>query len=189
MKINNPNRTCLITGEEKPQELLLRFTLTPDCQVIPDFKKRLSGKGFYISNSKQLLTDAINKNVFRKLGKSTSIIPNLVEIVENILKNKALDSINLANKAGDLVCGLDKIKEKLSKNQVAFLLQAENAGADGKKKISSAAKDTEILTLFNSEELDKALNKTNTVHIAILKGSMSQNVYNQLQKWQTFINS
>ena len=132
MKINNPNRTCLITGEEKPQELLLRFTLTPDCQVIPDFKKRLSGKGFYISNSKQLLTDAINKNVFRKLGKSTSIIPNLVEIVENILKNKALDSINLANKAGDLVCGLDKIKEKLSKNQVAFLLQAENAG--GRRK-------------------------------------------------------
>lgn len=189
MKTNNPNRTCLMTGEEKPQNMLLRFTLTPDRQVIPDFKKRLEGKGFYISNSKQILSQAINKNIFRKFGKNTSVVPNLLEIVENILKNKALDSINLANKAGDLVCGLDKVKEKLAKNQVAFLLQATNAGDDGKNKIQSAAKDIKILTLFSSEELDKALNKTNTVHLAILKGPMSQNVYNQLQKWQDFINS
>ena len=105
------------------------------------------------------------------------------------MKNKALDSINLANKAGALVCGLDKVKEKISKNQVAFLLQATNAGADGKTKMQTAAKNIKILTLFSSEELDKALNKINTVHLAILKGSMSENVYNQLQKWQNFINS
>ncbi|MBO7556064.1 MAG: DUF448 domain-containing protein, partial [Alphaproteobacteria bacterium] len=189
MKTNNPNRTCLMTGEEKPQNMLLRFTLTPDRQVIPDFKKKLEGKGFYISNSKQILSEAITKNVFRKFGKNTSVVPNLLEIVENILKNKALDSINLANKAGDLVCGLDKVKEKLANNQVAFLLQATNAGTDGKNKMQSAAKDIKILTLFSSEELDKALNKVNTVHLAILKGPMSQNVYNQLQKWQDFINS
>lgn len=189
MKNNNPNRTCLVTGEEKPQEELLRFTLTPDRQVMPDFKKRLPGKGFYITNSKKILEEAIAKNVFRKFGKHTAIVPNLVEIVENILKNKALDSINLAKKAGYLVSGFDQVKEKLSAEKVAFLLQATDAGSDGKNKIERAAKGIKILTLFSIEELDKALNRTNTVHIALLKGPMSTNVYNQLQKWQNFINS
>ena len=33
MKENNSNRTCLVTGEEKNKEELLRFTLTPDRRV------------------------------------------------------------------------------------------------------------------------------------------------------------
>ena len=74
----NSNRTCLLTGVEKTQDELLRFTLTPDRQVVPDLKKRLPGKGFYLTNSRQVLSEAINKNIFRKLGKNTTIMPNLL---------------------------------------------------------------------------------------------------------------
>ena len=189
MVTTSPNRTCLFTGEEKPQEQLLRFTLTPDRQVVPDFKKRLPGQGFYITNSKQILTQAVSKNVFKKLGKHTIIMPNLLEIVENILKNRALEAINLAKKAGVLVSGFDKVKEKLNAGKIAFVLEATDAGADGHNKILTAAKNVEILTLFSIEELDKALNRTNTVHAALLKREMAQMVHNQLQKWQDFINS
>ncbi len=189
MTTNNPSRTCLFTGEEKPQDQLLRFTLTPDRQVVPDFKKRLPGQGFYITNSKQILANAVSKNIFKKLGKHTVIMPNLLEIVENILKNRALESINLAKKAGVLVSGFDKVKEKLTADKVAFVLEATDAGADGHSKILAAGKNVEILTLFSIEELDKALNRTNTVHAALLKSEMAQMVYNQLQKWQNFINS
>ena len=77
MKENNSNRTCLVTGEEKNKEELLRFTLTPDRQVIPDFKKKLPGKGFYITNSRAVLAQAVSKNVFKKFGKNTKVDPNL----------------------------------------------------------------------------------------------------------------
>ena len=163
---SNPKRTCLLTGEEKPQEQLLRFTLTPDRQVIPDFKKQLPGKGFYLTNSRKLLNEAISKNIFRKFG-----------------------AINLARKAGVLISGFDKVREKLAAGKVAFVLDAIDAGADGHAKICAAAKNVEILTLFEVEELDKALNRTNTVHAALLKSDMAQMVYNQLQRWQNFINS
>ena len=189
MVTTNPNRTCLLTGEEKNQEELLRFTLTPDRQVVPDFNKKLPGKGFYLTNSKTVLEEAIAKNVFRKFGKHTGVIPNLPEVVENILKNRAFEAINLAKKAGVLVSGFDKVKENLSAGKVAFVLEAADAGADGHNKIKAAAGDTEILTLFEIEELDKALNRVNTVHIAVLKSKMADMVYNQLQRWQNFINS
>ena len=115
MKENNSNRTCLVTGEEKNKEELLRFTLTPDRQVIPDFKKKLPGKGFYITNSRAVLAQAVSKNVFKKFGKNTKVDPNLGETVENILKNRALDAINLAKKAGALITGFEKVRENLLK--------------------------------------------------------------------------
>lgn len=186
MKENNPNRTCLATGEEKPADELLRFTLTPDRQVIPDFKKKLPGKGFYITNSRSVLDQAVGKNIFKKLGKNTKVDPNLGETVENILKNRALDAINLAKKAGALITGFEKVRENLQKDKVAFIIEALDAGNDGSAKIRTAAGNTEILTLFKVEELDKALNRTNTVHAALLKGKMAEMVRSRLRKWQNF---
>ena len=186
MKENNSNRTCLVTGEEKNKEELLRFTLTPDRQVIPDFKKKLPGKGFYITNSRAVLAQAVSKNVFKKFGKNTKVDPNLGETVENILKNRALDAINLAKKAGALITGFEKVRENLQKGRVAFIIEAADAGSDGNAKIRAAAGNTEILTLLEVEELDKALNRTNTVHAAVLKGGMAEMVRSQLRKWQNF---
>ena len=179
MKENNSNRTCLVTGEEKNKEELLRFTLTPDRQVIPDFKKKLPGKGFYITNSRAVLAQAVSKNVFKKFGKNTKVDPNLGETVENILKNRALDAINLAKKAGALITGFEKVRENLQKGRVAFIIEAADAGSDGNAKIRAAAG-------FEVEELDKALNRTNTVHAAVLKGGMAEMVRSQLRKWQNF---
>lgn len=189
MKITNPNRTCLVTKEEKPKEELLRFTLTFDRQVVPDFKKKLPGKGFYLTNSKSLLEQAIAKKTFSKLGKKTVVAENLPEMVTNILRTNSLNALNLACKAGVLVTGLEKVKEKLGKGKVAFLLEAADAGSDGHDKIVTAAGNVEILTLFKIEELDQALNRINTVHAALLQGEMADMVYSQLKKWQTFINS
>lgn len=188
MKDTNPNRTCLLSGEEKPKDELLRFTLTPDRLVIPDFGKKLPGKGIYLNNSKTTLERAIAKNIFTKLGKKTAPAEGLLGMVEMILKNRALDAINLARKAGVLVTGFEKVKDKISKGKVAFLIEANDAGKDGKDKIKSAAGSIEILTLFTIEELDEALSRVNTVHAALLKSEMADMVYHQLKKWQNFEN-
>ena len=49
------------------------------------------------------------------------------------------------------------------------------------------AKDLEVFRLFEIEELDQALNKSNTVHAAFLKGEMSQMVYNEFKKLASFM--
>ena len=48
-------RKCIITGEIKPKNELLRFTLLKNGDFIPDFNKKFSGKGIYVSNSKSIL--------------------------------------------------------------------------------------------------------------------------------------
>lgn len=53
MKQETENRKCIVCGEVKEKELLLRFTLAPDNQVVPDFRKNCRGKGFMFRFPKQ----------------------------------------------------------------------------------------------------------------------------------------
>ena len=59
-------RKCIVTGQISEKENLLRFTVTPDGQLVPDFKKKLPGKGVYVVNRKTALQEAIQKGCLRK---------------------------------------------------------------------------------------------------------------------------
>ena len=174
MKQETENRKCIVCGEVKEKELLLRFTLALDNQVVPDFKKKLPGKGIYVSVSKTALQKAVEKNLFAKaVKKNAKVSAELVQTVENILRKK----------------GLEKVGEKIRHGKAAFLLEAADAGADGHQKITALANGLEIFALYSVEELDKALDRVNTVHAALLKGDMAKLVHTDLVRLQRFLNS
>ena len=180
-------RKCILSGEVKEKSDLLRF-VAEGAHLVPDFQKKLKGKGIYISNSKQMLQAAAEKHLFRKAAKRQLIEEDeIAEIVENLLKKRGLDYLNLARKAGVAISGFEKVCEKLKQNKVAFLMQAKDAGEDGKKKMAAILKNIPIFDdLYTTEELDNALNRTNTVHIAFLKSDMAKAAYNELEKIKTF---
>lgn len=190
MKQDDVSRKCIVTGEIIEKNKLLRFTVTPDNQVIPDFKRKLPGKGIYTKNSQKCLKTAIEKNLFSKVTKKQLKADHqLMEIVESLLRKKGLDAVSLARKAGILITGMDKVIDALKKNKVAFILEAKGAGEDGHQRILIAARDLEIFNLYDVEELDKALDKVNTVHVAFLKSEMAKTVYNEFSRLQSFLNS
>lgn len=183
-------RKCIVCGEVLPKEALLRFVSLPDGQLLPDFKKKFPGKGLYVRNSKQSLTLAVEKNLFTKAAKkNVKLSADLVDMVEGLLRKNALDMVSLARKAGVLTAGMEKVRELIVKNKAAFLLEATDAGADGHEKLLSLAQNLEIFNLFKIEELDKALNKVNTVHVAFKKSEMAKAVYGELKKFENFLNS
>ena len=102
---------------------------------------------------------------------------------------KGLESICLAKKAGDFVTGFEKVGEKIRHGKAAFLLEAADAGADGHQKITALANGLEIFALYSVEELDKALDRVNTVHATLLKGDMAKLVHTDLVRLQRFLNS
>ncbi len=190
MKKEDTLRKCIVSGRILEKKDLLRFTLSPELEVIPDFKKKLPGKGLYVTNSMSILKKAIDGNVFAKvLKRKAKVDPGLAEIAEQILRKRALDAVSLARKAGCLVTGMEKVAETLKKDKVAFLLEAVDAGKDGRQKVARMAGDLEVFKLFEAEELDKALNKTNTVHAAFLKGSMAEMVREEFNRLSDFLNS
>lgn len=184
------DRRCIVTGEHKDKACLLRFTMVDGGLIVPDLNKKLAGRGVFVSNSKKLLAEAVKKNCFSKATKGKGrLCPDLVDMVEALLKKRGLDMINLARKAGCLVCGFEKVKEALAKNKVAFVLEAKDAGADGHQKMTELSKNVEMVEVYSIEELDKALDKVNTVHIAFLKSDMAKTVYWELKRYEQFLNS
>lgn len=184
-------RKCVLTGNVLPKDELLRFVLLKDGTVLPDFNKKLDGHGFYLSNSKALLQGLSAKaNPLNKiLHTKTIMAEDLPQIVEQILYKRGLDALNLARKAGDLVTGFEKVKEAITKGKVAFVIEATDAGDDGRQKIAAMSKDTEKFIIYDVAALSKALNRENTVHLAVKKGPMSEMVRNALQRYQTFLNA
>lgn len=184
-------RKCVLTGNVLPKDELLRFVLLKDGTVLPDFNKKLDGHGFYLSNSKALLqglsakTNPLNKILHTK----TVMAEDLPQIVEQILYKRGLDALNLARKAGDLVSGFEKVKEIIAKGKAAFVIEATDAGDDGRQKIAAMSKDVEKFIIYDVAALSKALNRENTVHLAVKKGPMSTMVRNALQRYQTFLNA
>ena len=180
-------RKCILEGKVKPISELLRFVELGNA-LLPDFNKKLPAKGMYITNNKLSLTQALEKKLFHKVSRhNLRIADDFMETVENLIKQKALESINLARKSGALVTGFEKVKEAIKKNNVEFIIQATDAGHDGQEKMAFLAKNIEIFNLFSIDELDMTLNRENTVHVAVLKSDVSRMVYQNLKKYQNYI--
>ena len=110
-------------------------------------------------------------------------------MVEDILAQKGLDALNLARKAGSLVLGFEKVKDIVNKGKAAFVIEASDAGEDGKQKIATIAKNLEKFSLYDVATLDKALGRDNTVYLVVIKSNISSMVYDTFKRYQTFLNT
>jgi predicted RNA-binding protein YlxR (DUF448 family) len=167
-------RLCLATGETKPVSEMIRYVIAPDGAIVPDLSKKLPGRGAWVSATERALRSAIEKKAFarafRGKGKADADLPALVE---RLLQRAALAQLSLANKAGQVVSGFEKVKERLTGDRVIALLHASDAGPDGLAKLNAAAKTArpeapEEIRLFSGEQLDLALGRSNVVHAALL---------------------
>ena len=182
MKKDGEKRKCIVSGKVLEKNLLLRFTVLPDGHLVPDFKKKLPGTGIYVTANRDMLSAAVTKNLFSKTLKQTvRIAPDFVQTIEQLLKKHGLDMVSLSRKAGILRTGYEKVSELIKK--------AADAGSDGHNRILSLAHDLEIFNIYTVEELDKALDKNNTVHIAFEKSEMAKTVEGEFRKISNFLNS
>ena len=119
MTKDSENRKCIVSGQVLDKEHLLRFTVLDDGQLVPDFKKKLPGVGVYVSASRDILSVAVNKNLFSKsLKRTVRISPDFVAMVEHLLKKHGLEQISLARNAGILRSGYEKVSELIKRYEL-----------------------------------------------------------------------
>ena len=169
---NGQERRCALTRTVLPTERLIRFVSDPAGVVVPDLKRKLPGRGVWIEARRESVARAAAKNVFaRALKTSVSAPADLADQVEHLMRARALSRLSLANKAGGIVTGTEKVLEALAKNRVAVLIHASDAAADGTRKIDRQAGTVPHppVGLFSIEELSLALGRENVVHAAGMK--------------------
>lgn len=178
----NP-RTCIVTKMEKSPDEMIRFVQGPENRVYPDLQRKLPGRGVWVTARKTDLEHAIAKNLFSRSFKDKVMVDNnLPDLVLDLMRKSSLQALAMAKKAGLMVTGQAKAEALIREGGSLVLIQANDAGGDGVKKLQSAIKaqkvyeerEVKIIDEFSSMELDNTLNGTNTAYIALLEGGATE---------------
>jgi predicted RNA-binding protein YlxR (DUF448 family) len=188
-------RMCALTREVKPVDELIRFVLSPDGEVVPDVKRKLPGRGLWISGTRAAVTEAVKRNAFaRGFKRELRIGADLAATTERLLERSALDALAIAGKAGQVVTGAAKVEAALARDDLIALIHASEASADGKRKLNAALerkkaekpRETTIIETFSGEQLDLALSRPNVVHAALLAGPGAETFLARTRRLERF---
>ena len=173
-----PERTCIVTREQKPEAELIRFVLSPEGQVVPDLKRKLPGRGCWVSKSRVTLGEAVKRQAFgRALETSAKVDSGLPDLVGTLIRKDLVQALSLCRKAGLAVSGFTKVEEALSKGHVRALIHVATASQDGAAKLNrKCGPDCAILDFFAPHELDLAFGRENVVHAAVNDGGQARNL-------------
>ena len=192
-------RLCALAREVRPIDELIRFVAGPDGAMVPDLKRRLPGRGVWITATRTALDEAAKRNVFaRSLKREVRAPSGLGAQVDGLLESAALAALAMAHKAGQVAIGFARTEAALgSSDPVAAILSASDGAPDGARKIAAAASrrqtaqntgEIPVISPFTSMQLDLALGRSNVIHAALLVGPASKGFlarYQNLERFRT----
>jgi hypothetical protein len=174
-------RMCAVSRQVRPIDQLIRFVVAPTGEVMADLKRKLPGRGLWLSASRRTVAEAMRKHIFRKgFKREVRVAPTLVEDTEALLVRSLTDALAIAAKAGQVVSGFSKVEAALKQREAAALIHAADGAADGIRKLDAVARqndliatesrDFPVVTVLTSAQLDLALGRSNVIHAALLAG-------------------
>ena len=176
-------RTCALTREVRPISELVRFVVGPAGEAVPDVKRKLPGRGIWVTATSAAIADATERNVFaRGFRREVHVPQDLAAQTERLLERAALDALAIAGKAGAIVDGFAKVEVALGRDDVLALIHAADAADNGKRKLAATLRrntggkpgEIAIIDTFTGAQLDLALSRPNVVHAAVLAGPGSE---------------
>ena len=186
-------RTCVVTRQTLPVDALIRFVVAPDGAVVPDLRRRLPGRGVWVTADAEHVARAERKGLLtRAFDVGARVEPGLAERVDRLLLAAATGALALARKAGTVVAGTAKVEAALARESVVGLIHAAEAGADGAAKLDSAARrrfgdsGLPVIRSLTGEDLDLAFGRTNVIHAALLAGPASTNLLARIRDLDRF---
>jgi predicted RNA-binding protein YlxR (DUF448 family) len=175
-------RLCAATGVVKSIDDMIRFVVSPDGAAVPDLKRRLPGRGVWITATRMALQNAIARKAFaRSFKRDIRATTDLVDLTERLIERSALDALAMAHKAGRVAIGFAKAESAITQGAPVGLLHASDAAPDGVRKLAALIRRNDgdgplvaVIRGFTSAQLDLALGRPNVVHAALLAGPESK---------------
>jgi len=184
-------RRCIVSGETCPTSQMIRFVIGPEDEIYPDLAEKLPGRGIWVSGQRAMVEQAMKRGLFAKSAKArVQVNANLVELVEQLMQERLSQTLGLAKRAGELITGLERVFEALDKGILDAIIEAQDAGKDGARKLRAKIKASEedilVLKGLGAEQMGLALGRANVVHAGVVYGSMSGKVLADLARLQAW---
>jgi predicted RNA-binding protein YlxR (DUF448 family) len=193
-------RMCAVSREVRPIGELIRFVVSPQGEVMADLKRKLPGRGLWISASRRAVAEAVRRNQFSKgFKREIRAAATLPADTEVLLVRSCTEALAMVAKAGQVVSGFSKVEGVLREGRAVALLHASDGAADGIRKLDGIVRQKHgnpadsqeipqensiefpIVNVLTSAELDLALGRSNVIHAALLAGPASKTFLSRCQ--------
>ncbi len=190
----NP-RTCIVTREAGDAAELIRFVVAPDGSVVADLKRKLPGRGVWVSSRRNIVDEAVRKRLFsRGFKQEVRAAETLGADIDALLMAEALGALSLARKAGLVIAGFAKVESAVRSRKAALLLDATDGADDGVRKLSQAVHAVRsqglpapaTKSIFTSLQMDLALGGHNVVHAAVIAGGACRNLIQRIERLERY---
>lgn len=185
-------RMCAVSRQVRPIDELIRFVISPQGDVVPDLKRKLPGRGMWLTATRGVVAEAVRRHQFSKAFKRELRPPQTLPAdIEALLVRSVTEALGIAAKAGQIVTGFGKVESALREGTVEVLIHASDGAADGIRKLDMLARQNAgnrgakpqipVVTALKSVELDLALTRSNVIHAAVLAGPASKSFLSRSQ--------
>ncbi len=184
-------RRDVVSGAVMEERRLVRFVEAPDGFIVADLGRKLPGRGVWVAADRASVERARKQGLFaRALRKKVLVAADIADRIETQILARLLSALGLARKAGDIVIGFEKTQSTIVSGKAAFLIEALDAAADGRRKMFDARRRStsrpRVVGLFSSNELGLALGAENVVHLIFLAGRGAERWSNEVDRLAGF---
>jgi hypothetical protein len=183
---------CAVTRRVAPIDELIRFVVAPSGEVVADLKRKLPGRGLWVSATHRAVAEAARGNHFsRGFKRDARAAPTLADDTQNLLVRAVVEALAMAAKAGQAVAGFAKVESALQQHRAVALIHAADGAADGIRKLQAIARqntakveesrEIPVIDVLTSDQLDLALGRSNVIHAALLAGSAGKTFLSRSQ--------
>lgn len=172
----------------------MRFVLSPEGVVTPDFEKKLPGRGAYTCWSAACLKDALKRRQFNRAYKgstSVSALDSLPDLACRIMEQRIGGYISLANKAGAVVSGGEGVERALrsSKHPNLLLLAQDISPAIADKLQGSAERaKVPVCRVLSKELMGQLLGKeSDRSAAAIMSSGFARSLCKEIERYRNYL--
>ncbi|MDP1640324.1 MAG: RNA-binding protein [Hyphomicrobium sp.] len=190
-----PLRRCIVTRSELPPDDLIRFVADPSGLIVPDLARKLPGRGVWVTGERSAIGAAIKCGAFAKsLKRQVKVSPDLPEAIDALFVKRLLNAVSLANKAGLVHTGAEKVEKLLDGGRAVALLHGSDGTAEGRRKLDrkftaiqrDKGQTTPVVDWLTIEELSLAMGRSNVVHAGLIQGGATKRLLSEAERLRRY---
>lgn len=181
-----PLRTCLASGETRAPHDMIRFVVGPDGSIVPDLARKLPGRGLWVTATRAAVARAIARKAFARAARRAVVVDaDLPERLERLLRERALESLALARRAGVAVNGFAKVEERLRSGRLGLAVCAKEAHAsDGRAKL--IGRGAAVIDFIDAASIGRVFGREDATYIGIAAGPVTRRVAADIGRWAAY---
>lgn len=186
-------RSCLGCRQVFDQNRLVRYVLSPQGEVLVDYRHKLPGRGAYTCLDRSCIETAVKRRQFDRAfrgGARNLDAAVLGEAVRQQVRERILNLLGMARKSSTAVSGSSLVMESLAgRAGLALVLMADDVSAAIGEKVAAKAAmaGTPCFRLFDKGMLGQILGKGERSVVALKNGLLAESVKTELSRYKNIV--